>query len=651
MPPTEVPIDAVLVMPTTTLVRGDVALSVASSGTREFSTTNLQERGVDEADRMKFHGDTLYVARDRQASRSLLYSPVAPIRLFAPSCAFNDISDRIVVEPRNPPAVEPATIRVLRADEEAAAVEPLSEIAIEGIASIAGLYLLEGDAASRADRLVVLGSQPPPTASGSWWDPWSWQGGSTRVLLYDVSDPSHPEVAKDLEIDGALVSSRRVGHQLHLVTRHTPFLEPVHSAPEDESQAEENRVALEETSISDLMPKVRVDGGMERSLVHSDECLLPEVDPNAVQRSPTLLTVTTIDLRRPNRWRSACMGGVGEEIYSSTRALYLTSGRGSDTAVHKFRYTERGPIYRGSVGVPGRLAGTQRSFSMGEHEDVLGVLTWTWQHTSIGHHQLTLLGEASGGRVGLEEIAHLPNEQEPAPIGKPGETVHGVRFMGDRVYVVTYRNIDPLYVIDRSDPRNPRIEGALVVPGFSDYLHPLGRDLLVGIGKDTVADERNDWFQGIKVELFDVSDPAAPASVDSLVIGASGSQSAALFDHHAVTHLPPGPDRPHRFAVPVQLHDGERLPSDAPTRYFPWLRTSLHLLEVEEGSRPSDARIHLAGEVVAEEADTQSPQRGSGSSSTTGDRSVIQGDAVHYLHRDAVWSAPWDDPSTDTGPQ
>jgi hypothetical protein len=651
LPPAGVPIDVFLATPTTALFLGDAAQSVTGFETREFSTTNLQERGVDEADRVKFDGDTLYVASDGQASLPLQFSPVAPIVTFAPSCALDDIGDEIIIEPRDAPEVEPATIRVLRADEEAAAVEPLTEITVEGMVSLKGLYLLEEDAPGRADRLVVLGARAPGTASGSWWDPWSWQGGSTRVRSYDVSDPARPEVAWGLEIDGALVSSRRVGHMLHLVTRYTPFLESIHTAPVDESEVEENRAALENARISDLMPTVSVDGGRERSLVRPEQCFLPEDDRSAVHQSPTLLTVTSIDLRRPTRWSSVCMGGVGEEIYSSTRALYLTSWRGSDTVVHKFRYTERGPSHRGSARVPGGLAGVQRAFSMGEHDDVLGILTSTWQDTPSGRHRLTLLGEAAQGRIGLEELAHLPNEGEPAPIGKPGETVHGVRFMGDRVYVVTYRKVDPLYVIDRSDPRHPRIEGALEVPGFSDYLHPLGRDLLLGIGKDTVADVRNDWFQGIKVELFDVSDPGAPASADSLVIGGRGSQSAALSDHHAVAHLPAGPDGHHRFAVPVQLHDDERLPTDPPNRYLPWLRTGLHLFEVTEGAVASDARLQLVGEIVAEEADSESPRPSGGNASTTGDRSVIQGDAVHYVHSDAVWSAPWDDPAADTGPQ
>lgn len=651
LPPTGVPIDVFAATPTTTLFRGDAAQSVTGFETRDFTTTNLQERGVDEADRVKFDGDTLYIASDGQASLPLLFRPVVPIVTFAPSCAQNDVSDKVILEPRDAPDVLPATIAVLRADEEAAAVEPLTEIAVEGIVSLAGMYLLEADAPQRSDRLVVLGSGAQDAAYGSWWDPWSWQGGSTRVRTYDVSDPARPEVAWDLEIDGALVSSRRVGHMLHLVTRYTPFLETIHAAPVDESQVEENRAVLEDARLSDLMPKVSIDDGRERSLVRPEQCFLPEDDRHDVHQSPTLLTVTSIDLRRPSRWQSSCMGGVGEEIYSSTRALYLTSWRGPDTVVHKFRYGERGPSYRGSARVPGGLAGVQRSFSMGEHEDVLGILTYSWQDSRTGRHRLTLLGEAAEGRVGLEELAHLPNDGEPAPIGKPGETVHGVRFMGDRVYVVTYRKVDPLYVIDRSDPLHPRIEGALEVPGFSDYLHPLGRDLLLGIGKDTVADVRNDWFQGIKVELFDVSDPGAPASVDSLVIGGRGSQSAALSDHHAVTHLPAGPDGNHRFAVPVQLHDDERLPSDPPNRYLPWSRTGLHLFEVVEGPLASAARIHLAGEIVAAQAEAETPWPSGELASTTGDRSVIQGDAVHYVHGDEVWSAPWDDPAADTGPQ
>ena len=138
----------------------------------------------------------------------------------------------------------------------------------------------------------------------------------------------------------------------------------------------------------------------------------------------------------------------------------------------------------------------------------------------------------------LEIVSQLPNDQEPAPIGKPGEALHGVRFMGSRVYVVTFKKIDPLYIIDVATPEQPYIAGEVEIPGFSDYLHPIGENLLLGVGKDAFDMGSFAWYQGIKLELFDVSDPMTLSSIDSVRVGMRGSQSAALRDSHAISHLP-----------------------------------------------------------------------------------------------------------------
>jgi uncharacterized secreted protein with C-terminal beta-propeller domain len=116
-----------------------------------------------------------------------------------------------------------------------------------------------------------------------------------------------------------------------------------------------------------------------------------------------------------------------------------------------------------------------------------------------------------------------------------GEEVKSVRFIGGRGYVVTFKKIDPLFVMDLVDPKNPVVAGELKVPGFSTYLHPLERDHLIGLGKD--ADDQGGfaWFQGLKLSMFDVTDSANPAEDANVVIGARGTMSPAFESHLAFT--------------------------------------------------------------------------------------------------------------------
>lgn len=115
-----------------------------------------------------------------------------------------------------------------------------------------------------------------------------------------------------------------------------------------------------------------------------------------------------------------------------------------------------------------------------------------------------------------------------------GERIYSVRFMQNRAYMVTFKQTDPLFVIDLENPKNPRVLGELKIPGFSNYLHPYDEKTLIGIGKDTAE---NEWggvtTKGLKLSLFDVADVANPKEVDTLVLGDAGSDSIALNDHKA----------------------------------------------------------------------------------------------------------------------
>ena len=179
-----------------------------------------------------------------------------------------------------------------------------------------------------------------------------------------------------------------------------------------------------------------------------------------------------------------------------------------------------------------------------------------WLHSLAArwHHQLTVLQESStSDRKRLEAVARLPNLDHPQPIGKPGEQIYAARYLGSRAYIVTFKKVDPLYVIDLHDQEAPVIAGELNMPGYSSYIHPIGDDLVLGIGKDAVPSESGDfaWYQGLKLALFDVSDMTAPQEVSTVVIGDRGTTSSLLYDFHALAYLAGNNGEPDRLALHV----------------------------------------------------------------------------------------------------
>jgi uncharacterized secreted protein with C-terminal beta-propeller domain len=122
----------------------------------------------------------------------------------------------------------------------------------------------------------------------------------------------------------------------------------------------------------------------------------------------------------------------------------------------------------------------------------------------------------------------------------PKELMHSARFVSNRAYLVTFEKVDPLSVVDLSNPLQPKLLGTLEIPGFSEYMHPLDGDHILGVGKDTVAAEQGtfSWYQGLKLSLFDVTDVQHPRELAKYIIGDRGSSSEVLYDHKAFLSIP-----------------------------------------------------------------------------------------------------------------
>lgn len=590
-------------------------LPVSPSG--EVSTTNLQEAGVDEDDLIKTDGRHLYVLADCGAT------------LTANDC-----------------------VRVFSIQEDPPVAQPLAELPLKADFAASGLYLLAGREGIEPDLLVTVGGNstwgPMPMPFVDWFAPWGWQATSTDVLFYDVSDPAAPRELDWLRIDGAMVSSRRIGDTLYLVSRYTPTLDGYILYPSSPEEEASNQQLLYDTGLEDLMPAIRLRSGQDFPVVGAGDCLLPPSAPDLLP-DPTVITLLAIPLDRPQDYQSACITGPSETLYVSPESLYLATTRHSyeytddtsapiiyqenhRTLLHKFALQAGGFEYRGSGEVDGHLGWDmdKKPFRMGEHEGVLRVATSlgsTWNFTSST--SLTLL-EESAGRNALKETGRLDN------LGKPGERLYAARFLGDRAYLVTFRNIDPLYVIDLSDPYAPFAAGELEIAGYSDYLHPVGQDLLLGIGKDAIVDEEEfAWYQGVKLSLFDVSDPFNPVQLDSMILGKRGTDSDLLHDHHALAYLPPvGTSDSARLAIPLKLHDtpppGTDFDPADPTTFYDWTHTGLYVFDIATGASPT---ISNSGRVVVE----QPPEMPQYFLNT--DRSVLLGDSIHYVHGGEVYSS------------
>lgn len=197
------------------------------------------------------------------------------------------------------------------------------------------------------------------------------------------------------------------------------------------------------------------------------------------------------------------------------------------TIIHKISIYNKNVEYKTRGEVPGVIL---NQFSMDEYKDNFRIATTTGEifgGTSLNHiyvldEDLDIIGK-------IEDLA-------------PKERIYSVRFLGERAYMVTFKKIDPLFVIDLKNPENPKLLGQLKIPGYSDYLHPYDENHIIGIGKeavDAISEERNGretdfaWYQGIKIALFDVSNPENPKEISKYNLGDRGTDSDALYDHRA----------------------------------------------------------------------------------------------------------------------
>ena len=323
-----------------------------------------------------------------------------------------------------------------------------------------------------------------------------------RTILagVDVRDPAHMVVGAPVTVEGTPVSARADGRLARVV---------VNSAPRFVIEPDTRR------SVAGWVPSATVGPAAPKRVVGCGDVLRPPVFSGT-----GMTTVLTVDIDAgPAPISSTAVMADAQTVYASAGNLYVATQRwdprstAATTQLHRFALRADGADYAASGSVPGAILG---QWSLSEQGGVLRV-------ASTGERDSTVTTLDAALRP-LGSIAGLG----------PDERIRGVRFIGDVGYVVTFRQTDPLYTVDLSDPRAPRVAGELQLLGYSAYLHPVGGGLLLGVGQDATDQGR---LLGAQVSLFDVGDPAAPRLLDRRALG-ENAWTAVESDHHAFSWWP-----------------------------------------------------------------------------------------------------------------
>jgi uncharacterized secreted protein with C-terminal beta-propeller domain len=464
----------------------------ASDGVANGATgTNLQEAGVDEPDVAKTDGTLTYVVEGR----------------------------RLVVTDAS--GVEPVEVGRLELPRRLQAAE----------------LLLVGD------RVVLFAGVLQYWGASDTFGTFPDSGGRTLVAMVDTSDPAAMRIDSEREVEGSLVAAREHEGTVRVVIRSRPELDFVTpysrwdlprrdrwdtGRPSQHEALRANKRIIREADAQDFLPQQKVDGGAREPLLDCSDVTHPETSSGL-----GTLSVLTLDPAATASLESTAISAVGHQVYASTDRLYVATSVGggwfweddtsrtSRTEVHAFDVTGADTAYVASGEVPG-YAPDRWSFS--EHEGRLRVATTEQKLFRDVESTVTVLEETGSRLLAVGSVSGMG----------PGEQIQSVRWFGDLAIVVTFEQTDPLYTVDLSEPTDPEVLGELKIPGFSAYLHPLGDDLLLGVGQDATNTGRT---TGSQASSFDLSDLREPTRISALALGRH-TYSSVEDDSRTFTYLP-----------------------------------------------------------------------------------------------------------------
>ncbi|MGH8923815.1 MAG: beta-propeller domain-containing protein [Acidimicrobiia bacterium] len=386
------------------------------------------------------------------------------------------------------------------------------------------------------------------------------------LVEIDVSDPTQPHEISRMNMSGNVVAARMVEASMRLVVAGQPpglpFVTPAfvlsrwpvaqqqdpHAWERSERMAlSQNRAIITESQISDWLPQIRISGAAGASTVSAGcESLARPHEFSGL----SITSVLTFDTAGAAPTTPVDVFGLVSDaatVYASAENIYVATQQWQDwaalpeaewdraagfttTEIHRFDTSDPSAVsYRGSGEVAGWL---YSQWALSESDGFLRVASTT-QSPWYGQRPETTQSIVSVLSIDEGALSHVGGV---TGLGVT-EQIYAVRFIGDKGYVVTYRQVDPLYVIDLADPTDPGVAGELKIPGYSAYLHPIGEDLLLGVGQDGDLQGRT---IGSQIALFDVSDPTSPTQLDKLTM--RGAYSGAEWDHHAFLYWPESDD-------------------------------------------------------------------------------------------------------------
>jgi len=470
--------------------RGDSSDSTAApSGERDHSSTNTHEAGVDEPDLVKTDGK-------RVAS----------------------IADGVL-----------RVVDVASREQTATVTLPggyATQLLLSGdraLVMTSTSMVMEDDVA-RGDTGKIAPDRSPPVK------PMPSEYGSQLVLV-DLTGAG--TVLGTLSVDGGYLDARQVGAVARVVVRSEPRLGFAY--PDDRKSPaaalRDNRSVVAKSTIADWLPRYELTAGGRTTSGRLTDCA--SVSHPTDYTAAAMLTVLTVDLQGAlGIGDPVTIVADGNTVYGTGTSLYVADDHvahgqmesptteGSRTEVYQFDIAKPGkPVYVASGGVDGSLL---NQYSLSEHDGNLRVATTGYDQSS-SQSMITVLARKGDQLTQLGKVAGLG----------VGERIYAVRFFGDTGYVVTFRETDPLYTVDLSNPAAPKVTGELKITGYSAYLHSAGDGRLIGVGQEATTDGRR---TGAQVSLFDTANPAAARRVAQYHL--AGAWTEVEGDPHAFLYWP-----------------------------------------------------------------------------------------------------------------
>lgn len=523
------------------------AATQSTSGNDDYSKTNVQVEGVDEADILKTDGQYIYALNRQEIVIALAY-PAADAKVVS-RLAFKGQPQELYISG--------------------------SKLVVFGQSY--GNQILSAPTDCKGQDCKTSAEMPDRTMP-------VMQGQFTFVNVYDVSDKSKPKLERDMALEGSYVNSRLIGDYVYLLTSKYSYDFSPEPLPLIVRQGKVSRMEMPPvyyfdmpyqsynfTSVSAI--NIMDSSAQEKSEIYllsgtqnlfvsqgniyitytkyldenqlrmevTRELLLPKLsetdrgriakidaaDEQVLSKSEKLNKVYMVITRYLMSLGQKEQQAVEEQIQQAVKQKYVDISKELEkTVVHKIAIAGDKIEYKTAAEVPGSVL---NQFSMDEQDGYFRIATtknrsWSGlveEGERESYSNLYVLDKD------MKQVGSLENLAK-------GERIYSVRFMGKRAYMVTFKQTDPLFVIDLSSPAAPKVLGELKIPGFSNYLHPYDENTLIGFGKDTSENQFGGVVAGgLKLSLFDVSQVDKPVELDHYTMGDRGSDSIALNDHRA----------------------------------------------------------------------------------------------------------------------